>query len=91
MELKTYFFTCTHAAIYFVNKASSDHLEQDQARAWIEDLLVRSAVTFILQVRMRARPFPINANTHDIWDVNFGQTRIIFSKSGEMIRCAIFA
>ena len=59
-------FAGAHAPIHFVDESAANHLEQDNPRAGVEDLLACRAIALILHIRGGGRTLPVHANTEII-------------------------
>lgn len=68
----SYLLPGAHAAIDLMDQATANHLEQYDASAGIEHLLVCRAVRLVLHVRVRAGTLSINTYTHHVGYIDLG-------------------
>ena len=56
-------FAGAHAPVHLVDEPSADHLEQNNPRTRVEDLLAGRAIALVLHVRSGGRTLPVHAYT----------------------------
>ena len=66
-------FAGADTPIDLVNQISTDHFEKDETCTGIQHLFVRRAVTFIFHICSGTGTFPIYADSHDVWCIDFSK------------------